>query len=100
MGRRDSIYLAEPRPTAEYEMLAGSGAKWMGMRDAGISFRPPSSGKVPAGYVRHYPTGISFAPRNRCQSSAATSGLLSSVANYLGVYADVLDFDACVTSYR
>jgi hypothetical protein len=32
-------------------MLADSGAKWMGMRDAGISFRPPATGKVPAGYV-------------------------------------------------
>ena len=28
-----------------------SGAKWMGMRDAGISFRPPSNGTLPAGYV-------------------------------------------------
>jgi hypothetical protein len=32
-------------------MLAGTGAKWMGMRDAGISFRPPSNGTVPPGYV-------------------------------------------------
>eukprot|EP00035_Acanthoeca_spectabilis_P017163 m.358835 g.358835 ORF g.358835 m.358835 type:complete len:670 (-) comp16619_c0_seq85:933-2942(-) len=47
----DSIYLGEPRPTKEYEMLASSGAKWMGMRDAGISFRPPSNGTLPPNYV-------------------------------------------------
>jgi hypothetical protein len=47
----DSIYLAGPRPTAEYVELAASGAKWMGMGDAGISFRPPANGTVPAGYV-------------------------------------------------
>ena len=32
-------------------MLASTGAKWMGMRDAGISFRPPSPGKLPPGYI-------------------------------------------------
>jgi len=48
----DSIYLHGPRPTAEYEELAASGAKWMGMGDAGISFRPPQNGTVPAGYVQ------------------------------------------------
>jgi hypothetical protein len=47
----DSIYLHEPRPTEEYKVLAASGAKYMGMRDAGISFRPPSNGSLPAGYV-------------------------------------------------
>ena len=31
----DSIYLHAPRPLKEYEVLAGSGAKWMGMGDAG-----------------------------------------------------------------
>lgn len=47
----DSIYLNTPRPTAEYTRLAATGAKWMGMRDAGISFRPPSNGSLPPGYV-------------------------------------------------
>lgn len=41
----DDIYLHAPRPTAEYQELARTGAKWMGMMDAGIW--PP----VPAGYV-------------------------------------------------
>ena len=50
----DSIYLGKPRPTEEYEVLAASGAKYMGMRDAGISFRPPSNGTLPAGYVDRY----------------------------------------------
>jgi hypothetical protein len=31
--------------------LADSGAKWMGMGDAGISFRAPANGTVPDGYV-------------------------------------------------
>ena len=39
------------RPVQEYEVLAATGAKWMGMRDAGISFRPPSPGTIPPGYV-------------------------------------------------
>ena len=72
----DSIYLGGPRPVKEYEALAASGAKWMGMvstpacerlfaglgvgchtdgavfqGDAGISFRPPANGTVPDGYV-------------------------------------------------
>jgi len=47
----DSIYLGHPRPVEEYEMLASTGAQWMGMRDAGISFRPPASGKLPPHYV-------------------------------------------------
>ena len=49
----DSIYLKKPRSTAEYEVLANSGAKWMGMRDAGISFRPPSNGTLPPHYVEN-----------------------------------------------
>ena len=31
----DRIYLQEPRPLEEYKVLAASGAKWMGMGDAG-----------------------------------------------------------------
>eukprot|EP01043_Picozoa_sp_COSAG02_P069951 COSAG02_NODE_12202_length_1581_cov_1.232794_3_plen_165_part_00 len=34
----DSIYLHAPRPVKEYEVLAASGAKWMGMGDAGAFF--------------------------------------------------------------
>lgn len=48
----DSIYLSKPRPLAEYKILAETGAKWMGMRDAGISFRPPSNGTLPPDYVQ------------------------------------------------
>jgi hypothetical protein len=44
-------YLGGPRPVDEYKALADSGAKWMGMGDAGISFRPPANGTVPDGYV-------------------------------------------------
>jgi hypothetical protein len=48
----DSIYLGKPRPLAEYKILAETGAKWMGMRDAGISFRPPSNGSLPPHYMQ------------------------------------------------
>jgi len=36
------------------QVLARTGAKWMGMRDAGISFRPPTPApaKLPPGYVQ------------------------------------------------
>ena len=34
-----------------YKVLAKTGAKWMGMKDAGISFRPPSNGTLPPNYV-------------------------------------------------
>lgn len=44
-------YLGGPRPVDEYKALADSGAKWMGMGDAGISFRPPANGTLPDGYV-------------------------------------------------
>ena len=37
----DSIYLGGPRPTAEYVELAATGAKWMGMGDAGREFPSP-----------------------------------------------------------
>ena len=47
----DSIYLPKPRPVGEYRVLAGTGAKWMGLRDAGISFRPPANGTLPPNYV-------------------------------------------------
>eukprot|EP01043_Picozoa_sp_COSAG02_P029474 COSAG02_NODE_1835_length_10714_cov_7.585437_13_plen_401_part_00 len=53
----DSIYLGGPRPTAEYQMLAATGAKWMGMRDAGISLRPPAQ-PVPPHHYDDYVQGV------------------------------------------
>ncbi len=46
----DSIYLSGPRPIEEYKALAASGAKWMGMGDAGTSCRTEPC-VVPSGYV-------------------------------------------------
>lgn len=43
----DAIYLGGPRPLAEYETLAASGAKWMNMAD--VSFR------IPGGLDSHVP---------------------------------------------
>ncbi len=47
----DCIYLGAPRPMGEYAALNASGAKWMGLMDAGISFRPPDNGTLPPHYV-------------------------------------------------
>jgi hypothetical protein len=37
----DMLYLNEPRPVAEYQALAASGAKWMNLLDAGTPSPPP-----------------------------------------------------------